>query len=77
MLKYLIRNELAKVFANVLIGYRMYLSLMITNCSGERNFSKLRLRSTAEIMHAIYHGPEKTTKSCYSDVEIALARKIK
>jgi len=30
VLKYLIRNELAKVFANVLIGYCMYLSLMIT-----------------------------------------------
>jgi len=61
--QYFMRNELADVFPNVLIAYRMHLSLLFTNCSGESSFSKL---NRAEIMHAIYHGPEKTVKSCYS-----------
>jgi len=40
--QYLLRNELAEVFPNVLIAYRMYLSLMITNCSGEHSVSKIK-----------------------------------
>lgn len=38
----LIRDNLASVFPNVEIAHRIFLSLMITNCSTERSFSKLK-----------------------------------
>ena len=36
-------NELHSTFPNVSVALRMYLSLMITNCSGERSFSTMAL----------------------------------
>ena len=41
--KFLVENNLEAVFPNTLTVYRIYLSLMISNCSGERSFSKLKL----------------------------------
>jgi len=73
--QYLIPNELAEVFPNgLIIAYRIYLSLMITNCSGERSFSKLRrlkscMRSTM--------GQKRLDSLVILYVEHALARKIK
>ena len=44
-------EDLQDTFPNVFVAFRIYLSLMVTNCSGERSFSKLaliknKLRST-------------------------------
>jgi hypothetical protein len=39
----IIDNSLESCFPNVEIALRIYLSLMVTNCSGERSFSKLKL----------------------------------
>lgn len=39
----IVTNNLETVFPNTAILFRMYLSLMISNCSGERSFSKLKL----------------------------------
>ena len=39
----IVANNLETVFPNTLIVFRIYLSLMISNCSGERSFSKLKL----------------------------------
>ena len=38
----IIDNSLESCFPNVEIALRIYLSLMVTNCSGERPFSKLK-----------------------------------
>jgi len=38
-------NELHKTFPNVCLALRMYLSLIITNCSGERSFSKMAIKN--------------------------------
>ena len=45
------KEDLQDTFPNVSVAFRIYLSLMVTNCSGERSFSKLaqiknKLRST-------------------------------
>ncbi|GBP88981.1 52 kDa repressor of the inhibitor of the protein kinase [Eumeta japonica] len=40
--KFLINNSLGSCFPNLEIALRIYLSLMITNCSGERSFSTLK-----------------------------------
>ena len=36
------KHDLEPTFPNVEIALRIYLSLMVTNCSGERSFSKLK-----------------------------------
>ena len=41
--KMLIERELRDAFPNVEIMLRIYLTLMISNCSGERSFSKLKM----------------------------------
>ena len=38
----LIQHGLKDIFANVEIAFRIYLCLMVSNCTGERSFSKLR-----------------------------------
>ena len=38
-----IENELEKAFPNVVIMFRIYLCMFVTNCKGERFFSKLKL----------------------------------
>lgn len=43
MLKVLIEKPVRNSFPNVEILLRMYMSIMTTNCSGERAFSKLKL----------------------------------
>ena len=47
--KFIIDNRVKCSFPNVEIALRMYLIIMVTNCSGERSFSKYiknRLRTT-------------------------------
>ncbi|XP_046864356.1 uncharacterized protein LOC124458372 [Xenia sp. Carnegie-2017] len=41
--RFLVGNNLETVFQNTVIVFRIYLSMMISNCSGERSFSKLKL----------------------------------
>ena len=36
-------KEVTESFPNVEVALRMYLSIMISNCSGKRSFSKLKL----------------------------------
>ena len=43
MYRLILENNLETVFPNYVIALRIYLSLMISNCSGERSFSKLKL----------------------------------
>ena len=42
MYKLMKENGLESAYPNVNIVLRIYLSLMVTNCSGERSFSKLK-----------------------------------
>ncbi len=46
MYKLLVTNNLETVFPNTVIASRIYLSMIISNCSGERSFSKLKLKCT-------------------------------
>ena len=39
----LIQNNMKDTFPNTEVDLRIYLSLMVSNCSGERSFSKLNL----------------------------------
>jgi hypothetical protein len=43
MYQFLIEKNLKDCFPNIEVALRMYLSLMVTNSSGERSFSKLKL----------------------------------
>jgi len=43
ILHFLFENNLGQVFPNILIIYRLYLTIPMTNCSSERSFSKLSL----------------------------------
>ena len=43
MYKAIIENGLKDTFPHTEIALRIYLSLMVSNCSGERSFSKLKL----------------------------------
>ena len=43
MYKLLVSNNLETVFPNTVMAFRIYLSSIISNCSGERPFSKLKL----------------------------------
>ena len=39
----ILRNNVQSIFCNAEITFRMYLSMMVTNWSGERSFSKLKI----------------------------------
>ena len=39
----IVADNMETVFPNTVILFQIYLSLMISNCSGERSFSKLKL----------------------------------
>ena len=43
MYKLLIQKKILGLFPNVEIALRMYLVLMVSNCSAERSFSKMKL----------------------------------
>ena len=61
--------QLKDAFANVEIMYRIYLSLMSTNCSGERSFSKLgRVKSTM--------GQRRLKMLCLMSVEREILRSL-
>ena len=40
--RFLVEKKLQALFPNIEIAYRIYLTLMVTNCSGERSFSALK-----------------------------------
>ena len=42
MYEFLHTQNLTQTFPNIEIALRIYLSLMVSNCSGERSFSKLK-----------------------------------
>ncbi|KAF7648423.1 hypothetical protein LDENG_00157160 [Lucifuga dentata] len=43
LLQFLREENLHDIFPNVDVAFRLYLTLPVTNASGERSFSKLRL----------------------------------
>ena len=43
MYNLLVANNLETVFPNTVIALHIYFSMMLSNCSGERSFSKLKL----------------------------------
>ena len=64
-------NDLQAMFPNLEIALRIYLSMMVTNCSGERSFSKLsliknKLRSTI--------GQEKLNDLVMMSIECTILR---
>ena len=51
MLQTIVNNEMQNPFPNIYICLRIYLSLLVTNCSGERSFSALkRIRITCDLL---------------------------
>jgi hypothetical protein len=42
MYQFIIKHDLCSCFPNVTIVLRMYLSVMVSNCTGERSFSRLK-----------------------------------
>lgn len=46
ILEIIITNKLGQVFPNMETILRIYMCMMVTNCSGERSFSKLKLTKT-------------------------------
>jgi len=55
MYQYLTKDNLAEMFPNIEIALRIFLTLMVTNCSGERSFSKLKFIKN-ELRSTTYHG---------------------
>lgn len=43
MYKTLIEKDVYTAFPNVAVALRIYLVMMVTNCSGERTFSRLKI----------------------------------
>lgn len=43
MYKTLIEKDVYTAFPNVAVALRIYLVIMVTNCSGERTFSRLKI----------------------------------
>ena len=43
MLLLIVDNSVHELFANVLFALKLYLCMFVTNCKGERSFSKLKL----------------------------------
>ena len=67
------RNDMVETFANVEIALRLYLCMFVTNCTGERSFSKLKLiknylRNTM--------GQEQLCSLTLLSVEYAMVRQI-
>ena len=42
MCRILLNDGLVETFPNVAVAFRIYLSLMVANCTGERSFSQLK-----------------------------------
>ena len=55
MYQYLTKDNLAEMFPNIEIALRIFLTLMVTNCSGERSFSKLKFIKN-ELRSTMYQG---------------------
>jgi hypothetical protein len=73
MLQTIVDNEMQDTFPNMYICLRIYLSLLVTNCSGERSFSALKriknyLRSTLK--------DEKLNHLALMHVESSVFRKL-
>ena len=64
---------LADTFPNVNVALRIYLSMMVANCSGERSFSKLALIKNY-LRTTMTH--EKLSDLCLMDVESSVLRTI-
>ena len=43
MLLLIVDNSVHELFANILIALKLYLCMFVTNCKGQRWFSKLKL----------------------------------
>ena len=51
MYRILAKNDIYEVFPNVKIALRIYLTLMVSNCSGERSFSALKRIKNVQVYH--------------------------
>lgn len=69
----IMENKLESCFPNVEILLRIYLSLMITNCSGERSFSKLK-RIKNELRNTM--GQDRLNNLTLINIECDLLREI-
>ncbi|KAH9643413.1 hypothetical protein HF086_016702 [Spodoptera exigua] len=71
--KLLLNNSLESCFPNLEIALRIYLSLMITNCSGERSFSTLK-RIKNELRNTM--GQERLNHLTLLNIEHDLLKKV-
>ncbi|GBP20614.1 Zinc finger MYM-type protein 1 [Eumeta japonica] len=71
--KFLINNSLGSCFPNLEIALRIYLSLMITNCSGERSFSTLK-RIKTELRNTM--GQERLNHLTLLNIEHDLLKEV-
>lgn len=71
--KLLLNNSLESCFPNVEIALRIYLSLMITNCSGERSFSTLK-RIKNELRNTM--GQERLNHLTLMNIEYNLLKEV-
>lgn len=69
----IMENALESCFPNLEIFLRIYLSLMITNCTGERSFSKLK-RIKNELRNSIGQG--RLNNLTLLNIECDLLREI-
>ena len=54
MFRFINENEFMHTFPNVSVAFRLYLCLMISDCSGERSFSVLK-----RVKNQLRSGPKK------------------
>ena len=71
--KLIMEHSLESCFPNVEIVLRIYLSLMITNCSGERSFSTLK-RIKSELRNMM--GQDRLNNLTLMNIECNLLREI-
>ena len=58
--RFIVDNGLRGTFVNTEIALRIYLCLMVTNCSGERSFSKLKLiKNYLSKVHDVARAPRR------------------
>ena len=73
MYNILVERDLSSTFQNVAIMLRIYLCLMVSNCSGERSFSKLKLIKNE---HRTTMGQERLNWLSLMSIESDILRQI-
>ena len=73
MYNILVERDLSSTFPNVAIMLRIYLCLIVSNCSGERSFSKLKLIKNE---HRTTMGQERLNWLSLMSIESDILRQI-